>query len=404
MSLIINNEDFIQSIAKSDKKRDIYIPEKSRYLNTLVIGTKNSGKTYEMLPIMAVQDMNNKECGATFIVSKKEMAYFLYAMAKNCGRRVVFLKPSVSIEAENMLWQEQYNYDYINDNVIDYKNAIKKKLIVIIDMEYIKYKGKSVRATAMLLSQLQLDMQEVADTLKKPHFVYIDDAQNYIPFIETMITTGEGYNVGVTLFMQSRNQFKIRSKNYTPLIDNNVRSIILMNGLTILDIEYYQKQFYEHNINLFINRKHGQIIYETVDSTNTRRNGFAELALLEDDYREELNEKAIGIKKKLTKRKRKIELGDVNIEPIENVLNSQENKEPEINSIGSEDDSKMQVQVDKVIKATPIINNSNIKSHVTPNVEVIVKKTPKEIVADDLDKMAGHFEICDNNFDFEDEY
>jgi len=414
--LIINNEAFIQWIAKSDKKREIYIPEKSRYLNTLVMGTKNSGKTYEMLPIMAKQDMENKECGATFVVGKKEMAYFLYAMAKQCGRRVVLIKPSASLEAENLLWQEQYDYEYINDNVIDYKNAIKKKMIVIIDMEYIKYKGKSIRATAMLLSQFQLDIQEVGDTLKKSHFVYIDDAQHYVPFIETVLTTGEDYNIGVTLFMQSRNQLKTRNKNYSSLIDNNIRSIILMNGLNILDVEHYQKQFYEHNINLFLNRKHGQIIYETVDGTNTRRNGFADLAPIEDSYREELEEKAVGIRKKLTKRKRKIDLGEANVSSMEDTVGLEEENEilievstkPVIEFVVPEEGNKAKAQSDKVIKTTPIakqVPKAPSKQVTKPATKKEpIRKTPKQIVSDDLDKMSGHFEICDTNFDFEDEF
>lgn len=417
--MIINNDAFTQWIAKSDKKREIYIPEKSRYLNTLILGTKNSGKTYEMLPIMAKQDMENKECGATFVVGKKEMAYFLYAMAKQCGRRVVLIKPSASNEAESLLWKEQYDYDYINDNVIDYKNAIKKKMIVIIDMEYIKYKGKSIRATAMLLSQFQLDMQDVGDTLKKPHFVYIDDAQYYVPFIETMLTTGEDYNVGVTLFLQSRNQLKTRSRSYCSLIDNNIRSIILMNGLNILDVEHYQKQFYEHNTNLFINRKHGQIIYETVDSTNTRRNGFADLVLIEDDYREELEEKAVGIRKKLTKRKRKLDLGEANVSSMEDTVGSEEENENEIViEVASDKEPVIEFQIpveenkhvkeDKVIKTTPTHKQvaKPQSKHVSKPAtkKEPVKKTPKEIVSDDLDKMSGHFEICDTNFDFEDEF
>lgn len=410
--MIINNEIFTQRIGRSDKKSEIFITEKSRYLNTLVLGTKNSGKTCEILPIMAKQDMENKECGATFVVGKKDIAYFLYAMAKQCGRRVILIKPSTNNEAENLLWHEKYDYDYINDNVINYKEAIKKKMIVIIDMEYVKYKSKSIRATAMLLSQFQIDMQETAETLKKSHFMYIDDCQYYLPFIETMITVGDYYNVGVTLFLQSRNQLKIKNKNYSQLVDNNIRSIILMNGLNILDIEHYQKQFYEHNINLFINRKHGQIIYETVDIKNTRRNGFAELILIDDQYREELEEKAIGIRKKLTKRRRKLENEEKTEDTSEDIALSEEKTEL-VNETEMDKDIVINIQTqkeenDKVEKTTLINKKSskfqNKNSNKSMNKKVIVKKTPKEIVSDDLDRMYGNFEICDTNFDFEDEF
>lgn len=409
--MINNNEAFTQLLARSEKKREIYIPEKSRYLNTVVLGTKNSGKTYEVLPLMAKKDMENKECGATFIVGKKDMAFFLYAMAKKFGRKVVMLKPSTSVEADGLLWHENYDYDYINDNVINYKDAIKKKHIVIIDMEYSKYRGRALRATAMLLLQLQLDMQEWADTLKRPHFVYIDDSQYYLPFIEVLLSNGDDYNIGTTLFIQSRSQLKQKERNFTSLIDNNIRSVILMNGLTISDIEHYQKQFYEHNINVLINRKHGEIIYETVDNTNTRRNGLANLILIDNELREELEDKALGLKKKLTKKKRKSEK-ELNSGVI---LDNGESSEVKLNVKESKDDDKVEgkfstekeikksktksVIDSKVEKITPTISKIQMSN---PKIEP--KKEPKQIIADDFNKNTSKYIICDSDFDFDEEF
>ncbi|HCL4480097.1 TPA: conjugal transfer protein TraG [Clostridium botulinum] len=393
---VSNNSRFTQILAKSDKKRDIYIPEKSRYLNTIVVGNKNSGKTMRLLPIMAKQDIENKDCGATFVVGKKDIAYMLYAMAKKHKRKVYLLKPSTHVETANsLLWIDKYDYDYINDNVIDYKEVIKKKSIVIIDMEYIKYKNNSIRATAMLLLQLQLDMQEVDKTLRKTHFVYIDDAQFYLPYIETILMSGDEFNIGTTLFLQSRNQLKQKDKNYTSLIDNNIRSIILMNGLTMSDIEYYQKQFYEHNINLLINRKQGQIIYETIDSTNTRRNGFAEIIDLNEEYLNEMREKAIKIRKKMTKQKRKIEKNiesNASIKTITSIIaEAKRGESMKNNNIYKETSSSEIKKGNKILKEP-------IKKIPKP----IVKKTPKEIAEREF--MSNNTKQFIFDIDFDDEF
>lgn len=379
----LNDEKFKLHLGKSDKNRDFYIPETSRYLNTIVVGTKNTGKTYEVLPIMAKQDMENKECGATFVVTKKEMAYFLYSMAKHCGRSVELIKPSANIKAENLLWQDKYNYDYVNDNVINYKEAIKKKKIIIIDMEYGKYKSHSLRATAMLLTQLQLDMQDIFDTLKRPHFVYIDDAQYYIPFVETILTMGEDYNVGVTLYIQSRNQLKHSVKDYTSMIDNNIRNIILMNGLSVFDVEYYQKQFYDKNINAMVNRKHVEVLYETVNKENVRKNGSGTLCVLDEEYREMLQGKALALKKKFSKKKKKTE------KKI-----SKENEQLNNNVSSAEQGLKTNNKIEIVVEA----NTDKVLPQVQEKFLSPEKKTSKKIIEETLNN--NMCQICDPDFDF----
>lgn len=369
-----NEDKFKLLLGKSDKSREFYIPETSRYLNTLIVGTKNTGKTYDVLPIMAKQDIENKECGATFIVNKKEMAFFLYSIAKEYGRTIELIKPSTDIKSENLLWEEKYNYDYINDNIINYKDAIKKKKIVIIDMEYSKYKNNAIRATAMLLTQLQLDMQDIFDTLKKPHFVYIDDSQYYIPFIETILTIGNDFNVGVSLYLQSRDQLRYPLKDYTSIIDNNIRNIILMNNLSVVDIEYYQKQFYDKNINSMMNRKYLEVLYETVSKENVRKSGSGTFNLLDEDYRGELLEKTFALKKKFSKKKKKNEKKVFKYN--ENIVEEKNNTEDIIQ--------------DHVIKKEE--KNSR-------QVKKFIKKTPKEITEESLNNSI--YQICDPNFDFD---
>ena len=202
-----NNGDLV--IGESDVKKDvnIFIPENSRFQNTLVLGGKGTGKTECLLPKLVEQDLKNKKMGLTVITTKKDMAYTIYSLAKYYKRKdIVILKPSVSnVISNKLLWESNYNYDFINENVIDYKEAIKKKKVVIIDMEILKYTSEGLRAVGMLLLQLQLDIQETDITQKAPHMLYIDDAHYYLPFLEHLAYYSDNFNLGITLFLQSRN-------------------------------------------------------------------------------------------------------------------------------------------------------------------------------------------------------
>ena len=293
-------------IGVNEKKKDLYIPESSRYLNSLVLGLKGTGKTSEVLPMFILQDLKNKKAGATIILTKKEMAYSVYALAKKYKRKVKLLKPSINNEISNkLLWQTAYSYDYINEFIINYKEAIKKKEIVIIDMEILKYKSEGLRAVAMLLLQLQLDIQETDITQKTPHYLYIDDAQYYLPFIEHLLSFSDNYNLGITLFMQSRSQFIKNGKDYTSIIDNNIRTTLLLNSLTVDDIKFYSERFYEHkNLSNFYNRKLNSFIYETLDSTNKRKCGIADFKIMSEEERKEMETKAKKARTKLLKEKR----------------------------------------------------------------------------------------------------
>lgn len=251
---------------KGSKSSVITIPENSRKGNTLILGSKLSGKSTYILPYLAKQDIQRKNAGCTFIVSKKDLAYTLYAISKmESKKKVHLIKPSCDITLANKLLWDTNDYDYEEiKEVIDFKEVIKKKEIVIIDMENSRYHQGAVRAVAKLLIQLQTDMQDVASTIKRDHFVYIDDAQFYLPFIDTLLNHGDDYNMSTTLFMQGRNQFKIYGEDYTSLMDNNVRNYILMNGINFDDAQYFAPMFGVSHTD-FLQRKTGSISIAHVD-------------------------------------------------------------------------------------------------------------------------------------------
>lgn len=289
------------NIGKKEKKI-IYIPFESRFLNTTVFGKKGSGKTSDVLISFANQDLSNKDIGVTFIVNKGDMAYNLYTMAKLYKRKVTLIKPSISLNTSNFfLWDKKYDYDYINDNIIDFKRAIRNKEIIIIDMEVLKYKEDGIRATIKLLLQLQVDMQETDITLRTPHFLYIDDSNLYLPYIDNFLIFGNSFNLGTILFFQSRSQFKINNKDYANMIDNNVMNTILLMPIDIKDIEHFSKQFYEQVETAFYNRNHLEIIYEIMDLNLKRKSGGCTFFSCEDKFKEEVEEKSKANRRKLLK-------------------------------------------------------------------------------------------------------
>lgn len=293
-------------IGVNDKSKDLFIPEKSRFLNTLVVGTKGTGKTTSVLPMFVEQDLKRKNAGVTIISSSKEMSYNIYNLAKKYKRKITFIKPSINNEVTNrFLWLKDYNYDYINENIINYKEAIKKKEVVIIDMEIMKYKSDALKAVAMLLLQLRLDIQETDITQRCHHFLYVDDAYNYFKFLEDLLTFSDNFNLGITLFIQSRNQFVTKSKDFTSLINNNVRNTLLLNNITMEDYFYYKDKFSEKNINEFFNREFNSMLYESIDSMGVRRVGVARYKkMLIGDWTE-LEAKSKRIRATLLKEKRK---------------------------------------------------------------------------------------------------
>ncbi|EMH2710115.1 TPA: conjugal transfer protein TraG [Clostridioides difficile] len=303
MENLQNDNKNTNLIIGTNNNNEIFISQKNRYLNMIVLGKKGTGKTSKVLPTLASQDLQNKKIGMTLIVTKKEMAYTLNALAKEYDREVVFIKVSTNIEILNhFLFMEKYEYDYINENIINYKEAIKKKKIVIIDMEVAKYKYNAINAVKMLLLQLTLDIQETDITQRNPHYIYIDDSFYYLDSLEYLLNYSDDYNVGLILFFQSRNQFLLNNKDYTALLDNNIRTTILLNSLNVEDVQYYQKRIYEKkNPSDFYQQHLNSFLYESLKSTGVRIVGSGQFKFLDNEFVENLEKKSKRLRNKLIK-------------------------------------------------------------------------------------------------------
>ena len=236
----------------------------------------------------------------------KEMAYNLYSICKQYKRKVHLLKPSTNSEISNkFLWQTQYNYDYINESIINYKEAIRKKEIVIIDMEVFKYKLDAIRATAMLLLQLRLDLQDTDITQRHSHFLYVDDAYYYMAFLDDLLKYGATYNLGTTLFLESRNQLLIENKDYRNVVEDHVRNIILLNKISMEDYHYYKELFNDKIFDNFFSREITTLVFQSVDMKGQTRTGIAKMKQVNTINLDEIVKKSKKIRATLLKEKRK---------------------------------------------------------------------------------------------------
>lgn len=378
----------------NEKKKPLFIPESSRYLNTLVLGLKGTGKTTGLLPFFVEQDLKNKQVGATIFVTKQEMAYTIYTLAKQNKRKIIFIKPSIDNQISNkFLYKTEYDYDYIDTEIICYKEAIKSKSIIIVDMELLKYKSEAIKACAMLLLQLQLDIQETDLTSKIPHFLYLDDAEVYLPFIKYLLQFSDNYNLGITLFMNSRNQMG----EYKSLIDNYIRNIILLNAITIEDNEFYKLKFKEQSEN---SRTSLNVLYEVIDGMNNSRIGIANYKRFQPEEWEDLEKKSKKYRTKLLKEKRtkqELELRD----DLKGVMGTKSVKGEPIpidESILKEDDI-----MDFTSETEEELAKKEEAMHEEIRTQIIEeeKSQKRELATKSFNNMNKKIDYCDDNFDFE---
>lgn len=82
-------------LAKKDKKADIVIPYKDRFLHMLILGPTGSGKTSQILLPLVNQDMQNSDIGITVLEPKGDFAQKAAMMAKHYGRPFTYFDPSL---------------------------------------------------------------------------------------------------------------------------------------------------------------------------------------------------------------------------------------------------------------------------------------------------------------------
>lgn len=286
-------------IGITDKKKDIYISYENRFLNTLVIGNKGTGKTSLFYKNFANQIINDKNTGGTFVTSSRNTAYEIHLLAKNKKRRISFLNPTVSYEIEKLMKKTSIKKSDIKE-LIDFERLIFNNYIVIIDLEPMIYGEKSFVITSLILECLKESMYQIDKTCLVPHFLQIEDSYKYLSSIEDILYYGNQYNVGTTLFFQNRTQFKNKGIDFSHIIDSNVCNLILMNDINLEDSKYYSELV---DINLTVsNKSRGKFFYRIKSKEGAYLYGHGE-AKEDEDIKDSLlmlheSKKALNRRKK----------------------------------------------------------------------------------------------------------
>ncbi|PLS18949.1 hypothetical protein CVD28_00685 [Bacillus sp. M6-12] len=98
------------------KKKEVRLCNDSRYLNTLVLGQKGTGKSDHVLLNMYYQDLKDKDHSIFVFTSKGDTSYKLYTLAKHMGRKVHLIKPETNSFNINLLkGEEQEVTEYMTE-------------------------------------------------------------------------------------------------------------------------------------------------------------------------------------------------------------------------------------------------------------------------------------------------
>ncbi|MGU8718862.1 hypothetical protein [Clostridium perfringens] len=288
------NESFIQIVGESSNKKYVYLQDKNRYLNSIFIGKNGVGKTSKVLMNLVKADIENPNCGATIVVNNEEVAFDIFALAKINKRKVHFINPYMDVPyLYNFMNLSCYDYDFIKSDVIDYKKAIKNKMIVIVNIDYLKYNLFSKKIVSMILNQLKIDMTDIQETGKTPHFLYIDDAYLYEKDITQLMGRGKEYNIGTYLFSNSIKEFE----NYSSDIEPYVSNIFLFYNISKYDVEHFQNIFYSYDISKFYIGSKNSFIYEAVGSSE-KKNNFGYFKYIDREELDLIRKKSKSFRKK----------------------------------------------------------------------------------------------------------
>lgn len=273
------------------------IPYDVRMQNIAFYGSKGSGKSTHVLPMLANDQLDRRQEGAIFVIEKRDISWMLYALAKKYHREVIFLTPSNHKGMRELIDLGVSNVSDINQ-LIDFEEVLKQKKIVIVDAEPYRYQKKAVELTAAIIMNLQTKMHFGSN--ETPFFVYVDDGDLYLPYMKDLITYGGQFGIGSTLFFQGRALMNAQSPVLSYFVEANMRTTILMNALLFEDFKYFKERFFgeaEDDASM-LQRKQNQLLVETIDGERSRRVLFTDVRFIAPQIIREVEEDAVNLREK----------------------------------------------------------------------------------------------------------
>ena len=398
-----------------DTKTSILLSDEARKANLAVFGIKNTGKAYTLIPVLFNQDIKNKDRGVTIVVDTPKLAWYLYGMCKVLGRKEIeIIKPSIDEEIiDGLLFRDEWNYDDVK-KIFDYENAIKKKKVVIIDMEQERYGEKATRAVSMLLLQLQaamiMDYKEEVD-----YSVFIDDAATYLPYIHNLLKYGDYFGFTATLFMKSRAELG----DEKIWIDDYVRNYILLQGINYDDALYFGERMgltnnAKSSAQQLLKRPYGTIQYEILKNGSYERDiGTADLFEFEEKKKTEFAQKATYWQKRMKEKHPSNHHYQLQKEKEELSTNTKQSYtkdlEDDMNKTLQEEPKKLEVELENSISEpieVDVDEEIELEEPVEPQLNKQLAKKPappkkKEPDFSALDKVIDEIDIDDEEIELE---
>lgn len=281
--------------------KDIILPLDKRLQNTVVYGASGSGKSRYLYMHFAKEQLEDRTSGATFICGKGNQSWLLERLARKHNRDVVFLHPDSDKGTNEYLKTDFKTGLETQKHLIDYVDAMKNNKIVIVDFDLARTRKKGKDAMVKFLYHLQRAMVENSD--EHPHFVYIDDAEPHLRYLQDLITYGINYSVGTFLFLSSYSLLEVKSRELAYFLNTYCMNTITMNRLSPEDFSYFSRRFYgEVIVKDFKRRERNELVAELIID------GKLEVITIQTKYMNkkllsELEEEANTTKRKRGKRK-----------------------------------------------------------------------------------------------------
>lgn len=284
------------------KIRDVNfeIPYEVRMQNIAFFGSKGSGKTERILPMLANEQLDRRQEGALFVVENRKISWMLYALAKKYHRDVLFLSPSHHQGMKELIEIGVSSIHDIQNQLVDFSEAMKEGKIIIVDAEPYKYQKKAVDLVASLLMNLQTNLHY--NTHETPFFVYIDDGDLYLPYTKDLLMYGEQFGVGSILFFQGRSYMYAQSPALNYFVESNIRTTVLTNALIYDDFKYFKDRFFgeAEDESTLLQRKQHQLLVETIDQKGNRQATFTDVRFLSSQLFREIEDEVERLREKDT--------------------------------------------------------------------------------------------------------
>lgn len=165
------------------------------------------------------------------------------------------IRAQVSKIIANRYLREVLNPDVTKNehNEIDFDKHLAEGGVICICTAQGKMRdlGKFLGYFIILQLQSAVFRRPGNEDTRRAHFLYIDEFQTYsTPGFSDMLTQGRSYRVASHLATQARAQIAMGGgrdgKNFVELVSTNARNLVIFPGISVIDAEYYSKQFGEY--------------------------------------------------------------------------------------------------------------------------------------------------------------